>query len=358
MLAVPMAIYGFACSEDSDPTDDDLTRTRDGGDQDDGGTGNHDSGILNPDDSGQRSECEGNPLIESAADGGALLAFDGGAIKEIAKGEFLDGPQWIDDGDNGGIVYSEVNNQQIIRNGPDGGSRVILRTLPADSLPIGNAQADGFIYTTLAKTSGGGGILRMQLDGGAPTGFDGGPAIGANDIVASSKGFLYFTDPNFQVGGGTTGVYLMAPDGAVTTVTSFPDGDHADGIALTEDGSTLYVGFFGQKRITKYSVDASGVASSPQDLTFTPIDNPTGIAVDVGGNLWIAENDSNGEVKGRIEIVHPTTGKKWAEIPFPDARPTGVAFGGADNKTVYVTTERITDEGSLYVLTSRCAGVR
>ena len=375
--ALPLAFYAYACGSD-DPAGPAPIEDEDGGSvtppgtEDSGGTPTTDSGDPKPGDGGDPGDagdagedggvvvpCTGNPLTnaDAGADGGVVIAFDGGAVKPIAAGGFLDGPQWIGDA----IVYSEVTNQVIVRNGPDGGARAVLRGTGLGNLPIGNGRTGDFIYTALARTTGGGGVLRMLLDGGQPTGFDGGPANSPNDLVASSKGFVYYTDPGFQQSGISTGVFRLAPDGGVTTVTKFDGGlqQRADGIALTEDESLLYVGFFDTKRIARYAVDANGVASNPQDLAFTPTDNPTGIAVDVGGNLWIAESAANdAELRGRVEVIDPT-GKKWGEIPFPDARPTGVAFGGPENRTLYITTERGTlQQGTLYVTTSRCSGVR
>jgi gluconolactonase len=362
--ALPLAFYAYACSDDpSAPATDAGT---------DGGTNDVDSGPNETSDSGDADggdggdsgpvlTCVGNPLADDdgGTDGGVLL--DVTALRAIAAGPFLDGPQWIDDDAGGAIVYSEVNNQAIVRNGPDGGARVVLRETGANNLPIGNARSGDFIYTALARSAPatGGAILRMLADGGEPTALDAGAAANSpNDIVASSKGYLYFTDPGFQTSDISTGVFRLGPDGAVTTVQLFAGGQtmRADGIALTKDETTLYVSFFDVKQISKYTVDAEGVASNPQAVAFQPIDHPTALAVDLGGNLWIAEN-TEGAISGRIEVIDPT-GKKWGEIPFADSRPTGIAFGGPDSKTVYVTTERDTEAGTLWVLTSRCPGVR
>ncbi len=363
LAAAPLAFQAWACSDDPAPPATEDAGTDGGGRTEDTGAPTNDDSGTDPGDAGDSGlvTCVGNPLAEGdAGDAGIAIDPDGGALKAIATGQFLDGPQWIDDGAGGAIVYSEVTAQTIVRNAPDGGARVVLRPTGAGNLPIGNGRTGSFVYTTLSRVSGGGGILRMLVDGGEPTGFDAGLANSPNDLVASSKGFVYFTDPGFQTSGISTGVFRLAPDGTVTTITKFDGGlaDRADGIALTQDESTLYVGFFDTKRIKKYAIDADGVASNPQDLTIAPIDNPTGIAVDVGGNLWIAESpEDENQVRGRVEVFDPA-GKKWGEIPFPDSRPTGVAFGGPEGKTVYITTERGIAAGTLYVLTSRCAGVR
>jgi gluconolactonase len=310
---------------------------------------------LPPEDAGSDAttapDCTGNPLGEDG---------DAGTPAAVATGHFLDGPQWIDDA----IVYSEVTSQVVVKNGPAGGMRTVLRaTGSGEELPIGNARTGSFIYTAMSRTTDGGkgAILRMLLDGGDPTSFEAGEANSPNDLVASSKGFVYFTDPAYQNDGISTGVYRLSPEGAITTIIKYDGGLYAraDGIALSKDESALYVGYYDQKRIVKYAVDAAGNASNPADVTLTLVDNPTGIALDTAGNLWIAESPSDGAVHGRVEVFS-ATGQKWGQVTFADARPTGVAFGGADGLTVFITSERGSggQDGTLYALKTRCAGVR
>ncbi len=366
----PIAFYAYACSDDPAPADapDTDGGTSDTGTmpvEDDGGTGGPDADVGD----GGAIGCTGNPLTgedmaDGGDDGGAMLDPDGGALRAIATGRFLDGPQWIEDDAGGAIVYSEVDSQVIVRNAPDGGARVVLRATGLGNLPIGNARGGDYVYTAMSRlpaNGGGGAILRMLVDGGEPTEMEAGVANSPNDLVASAKGFVYFTDPGYQTDGISTGVFRLGPDGTVTTITKYDGGagNRADGIALSPDESTLFVSFFDTKRITRYTLDAEGVASDPQSVPVTLADNPTGIAVDLGGNLWVAESpDGDLGAAGRIEVFAPD-GSKWGEIPFADSRPNGIAFGGADGKTVYVTTERGNVlEGTLYAFTSRCPGVR
>lgn len=364
-VGLPLGLYGYACSDDPAQV---TPGGEDAGTLDSSALPNDGNDAATSDDAGGDASvvvCTGNPLVDdnAGADGGVVVDPDGGLVKAIATGRFLDGPQWIDDGAGGGvIVYSAVDSQAIVQNGADGGGRIVLRETGLGNLPIGNGRAGDFIYTALSRVAandGGGAILRMGLDGGDPVTLSAGEANSPNDLVASSKGFVYFTDPGYQTDGVSTGVYQLAPDGGVTPITKFAGGtaNRADGIALSRDEASLYVGFFDTKRIAKYSVDANGVASNPQDLALTLTDNPTGIAVDFGGNIWVAESPSaDGAAPGRVEVFDGT-GKRWGEIPFADSRPTGIAFGGPEGKSVYITTERgeVTD-GTLYVLTSRCGG--
>ena len=169
----------------------------------------------------------GNPL--SADGGGEALTFDGGITREIAKGAFLYGPQWTDE-QGGQILYSEAFLQVVSRNGIDGGARQppFRPTGSTTLLPLQNASEDGFLYTAASYLPGpGGAILRTSLDAGsAPVSFP--VEAGANSpngITVSKKGFIYFTDPGFQMGPAfvKTGLYRMQEDGggALVTVDDF-----------------------------------------------------------------------------------------------------------------------------------------
>ncbi len=308
------------------------------------------------DDGGATPEsCAGNPL--------GAETIDGATLKVVGQGPFPDGPQWDDTGKQ--LVYSEVNAQQIARIGAEGG-RTMIRWAGDGNLPIGNAIAGGYVFTAQAAMDGTGAILKTKLDGSEPQAFPTPGVNSPNDIVASSKGFVYFTDPGFQaaVPAPTTGVYRMSTEGGdVTVVEKFEavgtnPGARVDGIALSKDEKTLYVGIFDAKKIMKYTLDENGApAGAPAAIAFMPTDNPTGIAVDQAGNLWIAESAPDGAMRGRVEVV-ADSGTKWGEITFADSRPTGVAFGGDDGRSVYVTAERDLTAGSIYLATSACPGVK
>ena len=371
LSAVVLSAFGaYACSsDDANPTTGD-----DGGvdsqtpdpipteDADvtpigDGGTG----------DGGVPAACLGNPL--SADGGGEVLTFDAGIAREIAKGSFLYGPQWTDE-QGGQILYSESFLQVVSQNGADGGALQVFRqTGNTALLPLQNASKDGFLYTAASYLPGpGGAILRTSLDGGAaPVSFPVEAGVySPNGIAVSKKGFIYFTDPGFQMGNAfiRTGLYRMQEDGGgvIVPVNQFgtgtaAPGDRITGIAFNKDETALYVAFFDAQKFFRYSVDANGVASAPVALPFKPAGNPVGLAIDEGGNIWVAENTPAGATSGLVEVLDPTGTKNWATIPFPTARPTGVAFGGADRTTVFVTTERYVAEGSLYVMKTRCNGL-
>lgn len=380
-VTLPLAFYVYACSDSTenpggstnpDASSDVQTNPSDTGTDGNNPTdGSVDSGTDA--DSGPLATCVGNPLT---ADGGTPDGgVDAGLTNQIASGTFLDGPVYVDL--NGGmLVLSEVFGRRVATVAPDGGALQTLRQLsnnPTDPIPIGNAigKSDGgndLVFTAQAPgqvTQAQRAVIRTKLDDGGvqTTTTLPSPVSSPNDLVVSKKGETYFTDPAYQAFPTTsvqTGVYRLLGDGGVEPIQTFAAGvsDRANGIALSPDESTLYVSFTDAKRITKYTVNANGSVTTPVVTTMTFIDSPDGIAVDVGGNIWVAEANVNGATNsGRVEVFAPD-GTKWGEIPFPNNRPTGVAFGGSDNKTLYVTTEKGNTTSGLFVFRSRCVGLR
>jgi sugar lactone lactonase YvrE len=62
--------------------------------------------------------------------------------------------------------------------------------------------------------------------------------------------------------------------------------------------------------------------------------HPDGCAMDEAGCLWIAIADG-----ARIDCISPD-GRVVKSIPLPVSKPTSCAFGGADRKTLFITTMR------------------
>lgn len=382
LVSFPLAFVVYACSSDDDTAPNNGTDAgidssievpgpqNDGGnDFDSSGQPTEDAGDAGAGDADADAEspivlpqsCSENPLAEGDA-GGAVVADAG--ISEVTTGPFLDGVQWLDDG----VAYSEVTGHVIVKNGANGGARAELGTTGAN-LPIGNARNGDFLYTAISHATGKGEVRRTLLDGGSPVVLDPGTA-NPSDLVVSKKGIVYFTDGALiDDTSVVTGVYSISADGTTVTTISRVQNDSgaktkAKGIALNASETALFVAYYDEKRIEKWTLDGAGVASSPTNIAATLASNPVGIALDNADNIWVAESPEGSALQGQVEVFAPT-GAKWGTIPFNDSRPTDVAFGGADGTTVYITTERgaqgpgvPSSFGSLYKLTTRCPGVR
>jgi sugar lactone lactonase YvrE len=120
----------------------------------------------------------------------------------------------------------------------------------------------------------------------------------------------------------------------------------SNGVAFSPDGRTLY--HSDTPRFVVYSRDfdpATGTVGARRvfaQLTPTETDRgrPDGAAVDVEGCYWSALFEG-----GRVQRYDPK-GRLLAEYSVPAKRTTMPAFGGADLKTLFVTTGIDPNDGS------------
>jgi gluconolactonase len=194
-----------------------------------------------------------------------------------------------------------------------------------------------------------GGAPPPPLDGGAPAGD--GTFDTLNDVVARKDGTLYVTDPGYFATPVANRIYRIDPSGVVQVVEAFDDVPRPNGIALSPDEKTLYVGFAAPVQgtlpfIRKYIVNDDGTLGEwtkfadigPGDST------PDGLAVDTVGNVYVA-------TRAGVEVFKPG-GQSWGVIPIPE-KPTGMTFGGPDMTTLYVTTEGV----KIWQLKAKLAGI-
>jgi sugar lactone lactonase YvrE len=138
----------------------------------------------------------------------------------------------------------------------------------------------------------------------------------------------------------------------------------SNGLAWSPDGRTMYHADTPKQRVDAYDYDAdTGTLGQRRTLMqfHAKGDRPDGGAVDRDGCYWSALYRG-----GRVVRIAPD-GRVLAEYPTPAMCPTMCAFGGADLRTVYVTTarqERPDDElarfpqsGSLFAMTVDTPGL-
>jgi gluconolactonase len=121
------------------------------------------------------------------------------------------------------------------------------------------------------------------------------------------------------------------------TVTLVDDGlRQPNGIALSPDGGTLYVGAYGENKIYSYPVRADG--STGPRTQFAAVAGPDGATIDCAGNVYWA---SGGD--GLVHVFNPA-GAELGTIASGTGT-TNVAFGGADRQTLFITSGRTGDSG-------------
>ncbi len=143
-------------------------------------------------------------------------------------------------------------------------------------------------------------------------------------------GVLYMRDAQ--------GLHPMA--GGVTT---------ANGLAWSPDGRTLYWADTAAHRVRAYDFDAATgtlsrgrvfhqMAPKPAGWVWGDVrpygGRPDGAAVDAEGGYWSAQYEGQ-----RLLRLSPQ-GALWLDLPTPVPCPTMPCFGGADLKTLFITTAR------------------
>lgn len=184
----------------------------------------------------------------------------------------------------------------------------------------------GLISFDPANPSAAGVVLTNTYDG---KGFN-----SPNDLTVRADGNIYFTDPKWQCKGCTQtieGVYRLPPGGQPELLTgTVVTQNNPNGIALSPDGNTLYVG--GDK-LTAHPLMADGsVGASMPDQVFGNIYGTDGLGVDCAGNVYAALNG-----QGTLKVVSKT-GTPVGEITGMP-KITNVAFGGPNSTTLFITTQ-------------------
>jgi sugar lactone lactonase YvrE len=134
----------------------------------------------------------------------------------------------------------------------------------------------------------------------------------------------------------------------------------SNGLAFSPDGRTLYFSDTPRFVIYRFDYDPdSGETANRRvfariEPTASDRGRPDGAAVDVDGCYWSALYEGS-----RVRRYDPD-GKVMADYPVPALNVTMPAFGGADMKTLFVTTARDKKGGpggGLYAMPVKVAGV-
>jgi sugar lactone lactonase YvrE len=152
-----------------------------------------------------------------------------------------------------------------------------------------------------------------------------------NDIAIDSKDRIYASDPNWKEKTGR--FWRIDTDGKITLLDSLGT---ANGIEVSPDEKTLYVN--AGREIWAYDLSEGGEVSNKRRLIEFPDFGVDGMRCDVKGNIYIARFG-----KGVVAKVSPK-GYILKEVTLTGKKPTNVAFGGKDGRTVYVT---LMDMGNL-----------
>src|SRR5262249_14403893 len=135
---------------------------------------------------------------------------------------------------------------------------------------------------------------------------------------------VYFSDPDFSLK-KPSAVYLIRATGE--TVPVVLDVQVPNGLAVSNDGKTLYVADDGPKNWRSYGILSDGTVG-PGRLFFEPPLPPDGMTVDEAGNLYFTGT-------GGVWVVD-RLGNLLGLVPINEFC-SNVTFGGDDGKTLYVS---------------------
>ncbi|WP_411832739.1 SMP-30/gluconolactonase/LRE family protein [Pseudoxanthomonas mexicana] len=155
-----------------------------------------------------------------------------------------------------------------------------------------------------------------------------------NDLAIAPDGTLYASDPRWSHGDGQ--LWRIDRDGRAHLLETGMG--TTNGVEVSPDGRTLYVNESVQRNVWRYDLSPDGGVAGKRLLIRFDDHGLDGMRTDAAGNLYIARYDAGG-----VAVVSPD-GVLLREIPLKGRKPTNVAFGGADGRTVYVTLQ---DRGAI-----------
>ena len=252
---------------------------------------------------------------------------------------FGEGPVW--DGRNKQLFFTDIIGDTIWKWKPKGGlEAVMMPSVKADGLAL------DLEYRVVVAGWGGRTVFRIEKDGSRTTLADrwqGKKLSSPNDIIVSSDGAIWFTDP---VGGllnvGMVGedlqryndkqpVFRISPDGKQMTLVT-DEFVYPNGLCFSPDEKLLYSNCSRERLIRVYDVKPGGTVGKGRvfyQYSGPERGVPDGMKCDSEGNLYCTG-------PGGI-FVHDPSGKVLARIRTTGHHPTNFAWGDDDWKSLYIT---------------------
>jgi gluconolactonase len=307
----------------------------------------------------------------------ALVSSD--AKLESVKNDFgfTEGVVWVDEGKSGYLLLSDMYANVIYKVTPEGKSSLYLDRsgyTGYDIWRVGMPQPDAnrkdvfFMIGSnglaldrqgrlLIATWTGRSIDRIEKDGKRTIladRYEGKRFGGTNDLVVKKDGAIYFTDGFGGLRGRDqdpskeldfAGIFMWK-DGKVTL--AIKDVATPNGLAFSPDEKILYANGSQNRYVRRYDVQPDDTLTNSQlliDMNSDPAPGITdGMKVDAKGNIYESG-------PGGIWVLSPQ-GKHLGTIRTPEF-VANVAFGDADNRTLYVAAR-----SSVYKIRVITPGIR
>lgn len=280
------------------------------------------------------------PHLEIHDDRFRHLVHPMSALDVIADGfTWTEGPVWF--GDHDCLLFSDIPSQRILRWSETDGVTVYRS---GSEFNNGNTrdQQGRLVGCRHGKRD----VVRTEHNGSLTVlaaEYNGGRLNSPNDVVVSSDGAIWFTDPTYGIISNfegyrspseqqTQNVYRLSPDGDLTAVVT--DFVQPNGLCFSPDDKTLYIAESGSSHdasvpsvIRQFAVDGATLRDKGE---FAVIDNglPDGMRCDVQGNLWSSAADG-------VHCFSPE-GELLGKILVPQV-VSNLCFGGRDGQRMFIT---------------------
>lgn len=277
-------------------------------------------------------------------------------VKQLATGfDWVEGPVWF--GDANCLLFSDIPNNRILRWTP--GDGITTFRAPSNYANGHTRDRQGRLISCEHGTRR---VTRTEHDGSITVladRFDGKPLNSPNDVVVTSDGAVWFSDPHYGIMTNYEGfaapqenpcvVYRIDPaNGALDAV--IDDMRCPNGLAFSPDERVLYVADTGRmfsddpKHIRRYDVSDDGRVSGGAPFHTISPGAADGIRVDSDGNLWSSAGDG-------VHCLSPE-GRLLGKVLVPE-RVSNICFGGRAKHELYITATT-----SLYRVTLNRRGVQ
>jgi gluconolactonase len=251
-------------------------------------------------------------------------------IRVVAQG--LDHPECVTV-DSSGRLYCGGEDGQLYLVNPDTGA--VEEISKRGGLILGICvNGRGTIYACDATNSE---VYARLPDGSTRTvssGTSSRPMNIPNFPVLDDRGWLYVSDSgSWPEGGGC--IFKISPEGQ-TSIWTTQSSSFTNGLALSPDGSYLYVAESLLPGVTRIPILPDGAAGVAELVCLMPGTVPDGLAFDAEGGLYVAcyrpDRVYRIDLDGNLKIVAD-------DFQGTDlAAPTNVVFGGKNRTTLYLAS--------------------
>ncbi|GAB3098913.1 SMP-30/gluconolactonase/LRE family protein [Isoptericola nanjingensis] len=263
----------------------------------------------------------------------AAVRGDGRLERLWTGGRWTEGPLYVPAGRY--LLFSDIPNDRVLRWDEADGSVSVLES--PGRYPNGRTiDRQGRVVTC---RQGARRVERTEHDGSTTVLADrwrGRRLNSPNDVVVSADGAVWFTDPPYGITTDYEGeradpeidgchVYRVDPaTGDVTAVAT--DFERPNGLALSVDGTHLYVADTHRRHLRVFAVDGGRLAGGE---VFAELDGgPDGVRVDTAGRVWVAAGEA-------LHVLEPD-GTLLGRLHLPE-EVSNLAFGGRKRNRLFVT---------------------